>query len=284
MPGTLYIVATPIGNLSDLTTRAQQVLGMVGTVAAEDSRHARTLLEQTSFSGKIVTYHDFSDDRQLGQLIELLRNEADVALISDAGTPLISDPGYKLVRQAREEGLPVIPIPGPSALTAAISVAGLPTDRFSFEGFLPSKVTARRKRIYNLVNDSRTLIFYESPHRIVDCVQDLKELLGTERNVFLAREMTKKFEQHFSGTLSKCHSWLQEDDNHTKGEFVVIVAGASEEAISAQLQVSAMQLVTDLRKDLPLKRAVALAAQLTGARKNELYTAALAAEQAGSES
>lgn len=278
MTGTLYIVATPIGNLSDISKRAEQVLYDVDLIAAEDSRHARTLLDQVGFKGKVVAYHDFSDQAKAQQLIDKLQSGQSIALISDAGTPLISDPGYKLVRAAREHDLMVIPIPGPSAVSAALSVAGLPTDRFSFEGFLPSKKTARQKQLATLVNESRTLVFFESTHRIEDCLVDMSDAFGESRVVFLAREMTKKFEQHFLGSLKECIDWLKEDDLHKKGEFVLVVDGVSESETSAQNYELGMELVKELRHDVSLKRAVALAAKISGARKNELYDAALKLE------
>ena len=278
MSGVLYIVATPIGNLGDITERARQVLGEAEIIAVEDTRRARILLDLTDFDGKLIAYHDFSDTKKAQAIIDTLVQGHNVALISDAGTPLISDPGYKLVRRAREAGVSIYPIPGVSALTAAISVAGLPTDRFSFEGFLPHKETARRKRLDLLSDDTRSLVFYESPHRIVASVTDMAKSFGDARKIFLAREMTKKFEQHFDGSLAECISWLQADSQHTKGEFVLVVAGASDTEESERVQAKGLQLVKALRTDVSLKRAVALASELTGARKNDLYSAALADE------
>ncbi len=276
--GVLYIVATPIGNLRDLSERAQQILSEATIIAAEDTRHARQLLAQTAFVGKLIAYHDFGEDRQAENLISLLQRGESVALISDAGTPLISDPGFKLVRQAREEGYAVIPIPGPCALAAALSVAGIATDRFVFEGFLPNKATARRKRLTKLVAETRTLVFYESPHRIVTTVADMATCFGDERTVFLAREMTKKFEEHFFGSMAECQLWLQESANRQKGEFSLVVAGIDEAQLESQALDTGLALVSKLRTDLSLKRSVVLAAELSGARKNELYELALKSE------
>ncbi len=278
MSGILYIVATPIGNLSDITERAIQVLSEVDLIAVEDTRRSRTLLDLTGFDGKLIAYHDFSDANKAEAIIDALVQGDSVALISDAGTPLISDPGYKLVRRARDTGVSIYPIPGVSALTAAISVAGLPTDRFSFEGFLPHKEAARCRRLDSLSEDTRSLVFYESPHRIVASVSDMAESFGEERKIFLAREMTKKFEQHFYGNLAACRFWLQSDSQHTRGEFVLVVAGASDSEVSERVQAKGLRLVKKLRTDVSLKRAVALAAEISGARKNDLYSAALADE------
>lgn len=278
-PGVLYIVATPIGNLADISARAEQVLSQAAVIAAEDTRHAKQLLARTDFSGKLMAYHDHSDDKQAEKLVGILKAGTSVALISDAGTPLISDPGFKLVRLARQQGCPVYPIPGPSALAAALSVAGIATDRFIFEGFLPSKEAARRKRLTELAPESRTLVFYESPHRILATVSDMASCLEPTRTLFLAREMTKKFEEHYFGELGECLRWLQDNPNRQKGEYSIVLAGMSEAQIQSQALDSALAMVSTLRRDLSLKRSVALAAEFTGARKNELYDRALKQEQ-----
>ena len=198
-----------------------------------------------------------------------------MALISDAGTPLISDPGYKLVTMAREKQLAVIPIPGPSALVAALCVSGLATDRFSFEGFLPSKSTARQKRLLNLAEESRTMVFYESTHRINECLADMQQVFTTQRMVFIARELTKRFESHFLGSAGACIEWLAADANQQKGEFVVIVAGCDEQTVESRKHDQAMEIVRLLKPEMSMKKAVSLASKISGARKNLLYESAL---------
>lgn len=276
--GTLYVVATPIGNLADLSDRARAVLSQVEVIAAEDTRHSKQLLAGFHVAGRLQPYHDFSNSSQTDKLLRCLLDGESVALISDAGTPLISDPGFKLVKVVREQGIPVFPVPGACALTAALSVAGLPTDRFVFEGFLPSKTKARQERLQQLYDEERTVVFYESPHRIADCVQSMGHVFGGQRLIFLAREMTKKFEQHFLGSLDDCASWIAADAHRKKGEFVLILAGADQQERQQRRQQQGVELVRELRADMPLKKAVALAATYTGARKNELYSAALADE------
>ena len=276
--GTLYIVATPIGNLADISRRAEEILSQVSVIAAEDTRHTRQLLDHFGINASLQAYHDFSDMAKTEQLLQRLVAGDSVALVSDAGTPLISDPGFKLVREARQRSVPVIPIPGASAVTAALSVAGLPTDRFVFEGFLPAKEGPRKARLQELSQETRTLVFYESPHRIAAAIEAMGHCLGQHRGMFLAREMTKKFEEHFFGTLGECSAWLSLDANHQKGEFVVIVAGADEGELAQKAQESALELVLTLREDVSLKRAVALVSQLLGVRKNELYSRALLSE------
>ncbi len=274
--GTLYVVATPIGNLADLTQRARAVLSQVDLIAAEDTRHTQQLLAGFSCRGRLQSYHDFSKQDQTGKLIRSLQNGESVALVSDAGTPLISDPGFKLVKMVRQQDIPVLPIPGACALTAALSVAGLPTDRFVFEGFLPSKTNARIEYLQQLSGESRTLVFYESPHRIAASLQAMHQVFGADRFAFVAREMTKKFEEHFLGRLEECCNWVAADEYREKGEFVVVVAGADKEALVRLRQQKGLDMVRDLRGSMPLKKAVVLAAGYSGASKNELYSAALA--------
>ena len=281
--GTLYIVATPLGNLADISQRARDTLARVELIAAEDTRHSRSLLEHFGISTQLLAYHDHSSPRAAERILARLAAGGSVALISDAGTPLISDPGFRLVRQARQAGFGVIPVPGPAALVAALSVAGLPTDRFAFEGFPPARRAARREAFNRLASESRTLVFYESSHRIGDCVADMDEAFGTDREIFLGRELTKRFETHFFGKLGACRQWLAADAVQRKGEFVLVLAGAPAQSDEAAALDRALAMVAVLREELSLKKAVALGSRLTGVRKNALYEAALAAEQASQE-
>ncbi len=271
----LFIVATPIGNLDDFSLRAIEVLKAVDLVAAEDTRHSKKLLQHYQIDTPMVSYHDFSDLTETLKLIELLQAGKSIALISDAGTPLISDPGYRLVSEARSADIPVLPIPGASALTAALSVSGLPTDRFSFEGFLPAKQVARVKKLQLLELDSRTLVFYESPHRIQASLADMTAVFGESRKTFVGRELTKKFESHFLGDLQQCLQWVEADANNQKGEFVIVVAGNDDDKDEDSKLQQAMAIVHTLSADLSMKRAVALASEITGTRKNLLYDKAL---------
>jgi len=273
--GSLYVVATPIGNLEDITPRAVSLLSAVDLIAAEDTRHSKPLLDKFSISTPLRSYHDFSSDAATESIVSDLQSGKSVALISDAGTPLISDPGFRLVRCVREAGIEVIPVPGVSALIAALSVAGLPTDRFCFEGFLPAKTGARCNALQMLVDEQRTLVFYESPHRIRDTLDDMAGVFGSERRIFIAREMTKKFETHFYGSLKESLTWYDADSNNGKGEFVVVVHGCSDEQLQEQRLRNALPLVDELRQQMSMKAAVALASKITGVRKNALYQTVL---------
>lgn len=273
--GKLFVVATPIGNLDDFTPRAVQVLQEVALIAAEDTRHSKPLMERFSIETPLRSYHDFSSSGAAEKLLQELLGGRSIALISDAGTPLISDPGFKLVKEVRKAGVEVIPVPGASALTAALSVAGLPTDRFCFEGFLPAKSGARLNTLQALAEEERTLIFYESPHRIAEVLQDMLTVFGAQRQFFLAREMTKKFETHFYGSLAEAVAWLTADANNSRGEFVLAIQGSDPEEVQRQLLARALPLVRELQLDLSMKKAVALVSKLTGVRKNTLYQAVL---------
>lgn len=273
--GCLYVVATPIGNLADFSDRGREALAAADCIAAEDTRHSGKLLAHFGIRRPLLSYHDHSGGRIRDKLLRMLRDGAKVALISDAGTPLISDPGYDLVKAAREEGIEVLPIPGPSALTAALSVSGLPTDRFLFAGFLPAVQAGRRKRIEELKDEAATWILYESSHRVLDCVDDLIAILGDERRIFIAREMTKQFESHFLGSLDQAASWLRADANHLKGEFVLVLAGHEAKAGEDERLPEALRIVALLKDDLPLKKSTAIAAKITGLRKNDIYRAAV---------
>ena len=281
--GTLYIVATPIGNLEDISARAIAVLKQVDLIAAEDTRHSKRLLQHFAIATPLTSYHDFSSDSEVKKLLDELGVGRSLALISDAGTPLISDPGYRLVEMARSRGISVIPVPGASAVIAALSVAGIPSDRFYFEGFLPAKSTQRCKRLAALAEETSTLVFYESPHRIVACLNDMATVIAEpdKRKVFVARELTKKFESHFLGSLLEAASWVASDENNSRGEFVLVLEGRATKLGSDidALMLKAIDVAELLSAEVSMKRAVALAAQLVGVRKNALYAAMLEKEQ-----
>jgi 16S rRNA (cytidine1402-2'-O)-methyltransferase len=273
-PGSLYVVATPIGNLGDMTPRAVEVLSSVERIAAEDTRHSRKLLQHFAIQTPLVAVHEHNEREIAPRLVAQLRAGGSVALISDAGTPLISDPGFNLVRLAREAGVRVVPVPGPSALVCALSVSGLATDRFVFEGFLPAKRAARRARLAELHHDSRTLVLYESSHRIVECLRDLAEVFGGERHAVLARELTKQFETVRGASLEELAQWVTADSNQQKGEIVLLVAGRSQPD-KHQVTAEAEKLLAILLEELPVKLAAKLAARITGLNKRDLYDRAL---------
>ena len=273
--GCLYVVATPIGNLGDFSRRGREVLDSVDCIATEDTRHSAKLLDHYGIRRPLLAYHEHSGAGVREKLLGMLRDGASVALISDAGTPLISDPGHALVKAAREQDSQVIPVPGPSALLAALSVAGLPTDRFRFEGFPPAAQTARRKRLRDLQGEPATWVLYESSHRILDCVGDLIAVLGPDRGIFIAREMTKQFESHFRGSLAEAAAWLESDENQRKGEFVLLLAGYEAKDQATERLPEALRIVSLLQSELPLTRAAALAAKITGVRKKPIYEAAV---------
>ncbi|WP_168177289.1 16S rRNA (cytidine(1402)-2'-O)-methyltransferase [Pseudomonas sp. PA1(2017)] len=279
--GTLFVVATPIGNLDDLSARALKVLGDVSLIAAEDTRHSARLMQHFGIGTPLAACHEHNERDEGNRFIERLLAGDDVALISDAGTPLISDPGYHLVRQARAAGVRVVPVPGACALIAALSAAGLPSDRFVFEGFLPAKTVGRRARLELVREEPRTLIFYEAPHRILECLQDMREVFGGERQALLARELTKTFETLQGMPLDQLCEWVAADANQQRGECVVLVAGWQAPEDEASVSVEALRVLDLLLAEMPLKRAAALAAQITGVRKNLLYQAALERQQDG---
>jgi 16S rRNA (cytidine1402-2'-O)-methyltransferase len=262
------VVATPLGNLDDISRRALDVLERVELIAAEDTRHSRRLLSHYGIHTALTSLHEHNErDKLPGLLARLAAGEA-LALISDAGTPLVSDPGFLLVRAAREAGHPVVPVPGPSALICALSAAGLPSDRFLFEGFAPRRPAARRSWLESLRGEPRTLVFYEASHRILDTLKDLAELFGPERRGVLARELTKLHETFIAAGLGELARRVEADPQQRKGEFVVLVAGA--EPVGTAVGETA-RVLRILAAELPLKRAAALTAQITGARRNELY-------------
>lgn len=272
--GTLYVVATPIGNLADMVPRAVEALQTVALIAAEDTRHSSRLLAHFDIKTPVVAYHDHSDDQRTENILQRLLAGENVALISDAGTPLVSDPGYRLVRQARLRGVQVVPVPGACAMIAALSAAGLPSDRFAFEGFLPAKQTARCNLLQSLVNEPRTLIFYEAPHRILETLQDIAQVFGPEREVVIARELTKTFETIRGGAVAEIAAWVTGDTNQQRGEIVLLVHGAAAPA-TAQMSQEAERVMRVLLNELPIKQAASLGAKLTGLKKNFLYQWAL---------
>ena len=270
----LYVVATPIGNLGDISDRALETLKSVDLIAAEDTRHSGRLLKHFGIETPLRAYHDHNEKQQADWLLQQLKQGKKVALISDAGTPLISDPGYQLVRVVREQGIAVTPVPGPSALVAALCVSGLPADRFVFEGFLPAKSKGRRERLAQLARETRTLVFYESPHRILASLEDMLEEFGRDRSVVLARELTKAYETIHGDTLENLLNWVAADSHQQLGEMVIIVRGADLQEDEADNSESD-RVLTLLLEELPLKQAAALAAKITGRHKNELYARAL---------
>lgn len=268
--GRLWVVATPIGNLDDLSTRAAEILRTVDLVAAEDTRHSGPLLARVGSRARAIALHEHNEREQAARIVESLLQGSDVALISDAGTPLVSDPGFRLVRAAREAGIVVSPVPGACAAIAALSVAGLPSDRFVFEGFLAAKASARRQRLGELVAETRTLIFYESSHRILAALEDMAAVFGEARLVVVARELTKVFETVLSGPLAGIVGRVRDEANQQRGEFVVLVAGASEEQADARL-AEGRRVFALLCEELPPAKAARMAAAITGAPRKLLY-------------
>lgn len=273
--GSLYVVATPIGNLDDMSVRALKVLREVALIAAEDTRHSLRLMQHFGIATPLAACHEHNERDEGSRFIARLLAGDNVALISDAGTPLISDPGYHLVRQARAAGIQVVPVPGACALIAALSAAGLPSDRFIFEGFLPAKTVGRRARLELLKEEPRTVIFYEAPHRILECLQDMEEIFGADRPAVLGRELTKTFETLKGLPLGELRAFVEGDSNQQRGECVVLVAGWSEPEGEDVIGTEARRVLDLLLQEMPLKRAAALAAEITGVRKNLLYQVAL---------
>ncbi|MGD9861294.1 MAG: 16S rRNA (cytidine(1402)-2'-O)-methyltransferase [Marinobacterium sp.] len=267
----LYIVATPIGNLADLSARAQEVLGSVDYIAAEDTRYSGRLLAHFTIKAPMISVHDHNERQRSEHIINLLAAGHSIALVSDAGTPLISDPGFHLVRAVREAGYRVSPVPGCCAFVAALSASGLPSDRFQFIGFLPPKSGARLQALQPYVAHTETLIFYESTHRIVDSLSAMAEVFGGDRYAVIARELTKTFETIHGDTLTNLLDWIQADANQQRGEFVVLVHGAPAVELGEQVDPEAERIVRILAKELPPKKAAGLAAEITGEKKNRLY-------------
>ena len=273
--GTLYVVATPIGNLGDLTARAQEILGTVDLIAAEDTRHTRQLLQAFGLQTPTIALHEHNETHKAADLMRELEAGRSIALVSDAGTPLISDPGFSVVAAARAARVPVIAIPGACAAIAAVSVAGLPTDRFVFEGFLPAKAAARREQLHALSYETRTLVFYEAPHRIVDVLADMAAAFGSDREAALSRELTKRFETLYRDTLGALAAKAADDADMQRGEIVIVVAGRAGAAQSHEA-ADAERVLRVLVEDLSPSRAAKIAARLTGAKRADLYEKALA--------
>lgn len=267
--GTLYIVATPIGNLEDITLRALRILAEVDLIAAEDTRHSQRLLQHYDISTRLTSLHDHNESQRAKQLIEKIKLGENIALISDAGTPLISDPGYGLVSQCRDSGVNVVPLPGPCAVITALCSAGLATDRFKFEGFLPVKAVAKQQALQRLLTETSTSVFYESPRRVADTVKQIVSELGEERQMVVAKELTKTFETFYSGSAQACLIWLEADTNHQRGEFVLLVAGEKQD--QTEVSADALKLLKLLMKELPLKKAAAITAEQYDLKKNHLY-------------
>jgi 16S rRNA (cytidine1402-2'-O)-methyltransferase len=270
-PGNLSVVATPIGHRDDLSVRAMEVLRGVDVIAAEDTRHSRPLLQHHRIDVPLVALHEYNERETVDALVQRMREGQSVALISDAGTPLISDPGFRLVRAARAAGIRCVPVPGACAAIAALSVAGLPSDRFVFEGFLPPKAAARRSRLQELAGDPRTVIFYESSHRVAESLADMCAVFGGEREAVLARELTKLFETVIGEPLAELADRVARDPDQQRGECVILVAGRGDEA-DARL-AEGQRVFALLREELPPAKAARLAAAITGAPRKALYEA-----------
>ena len=276
--GKLFIVPTPIGNLEDITLRGIRVLNEVDLIAAEDTRHSQKLLQHFDIKTRLISLHDHNETQRAVQLIEKLHQGMNIALISDAGTPLISDPGYGLVNQCRANAVEVIPLPGACAAITALSGAGLATDRFRFEGFLPAKQLAKTQALESLARETATSVFYESPRRIADTVQAVVNVLGGERKVVVATELSKTFETFYSGTADEALEWLHADSNHQRGEFVLMIAGHKTDA--NEIPEEALKLLKLLMGELPPKKAAGIVAQQYGLKKNTLYQMGLGFSEA----
>lgn len=275
--GQLYVVSTPIGNLADMTERAIGVLAQVDIIACEDTRHTQRLLNHFAISNKTISLHDHNERQRQDYFLQLLQEGKSIALVSDAGTPLISDPGFHIVSFLREHDIRIVPVPGACAAISALSVAGLPTDRFTFEGFLPSKSGARQKTLAALANEERTMVFYDAPRRAIDTVADIVEVLGGERRVVMARELTKTFETVYSDSAQNILDWLNEDPNQLKGEMVLIIAGKPKDNTGISPEIA--KTLEILLEELPPKKACAVAAKIYGVKKNTLYDFALTLKQ-----
>ncbi len=270
--GILYVVATPIGNLGDISSRAKEVLASVDVVLAEDTRHSRKLLTRLGLEKKLISMHEHNEIARIPKIIQLLGDGQCVALISDAGTPLLSDPGYRLLKAAREQGIQAVPVPGPSALTAALSVAGLPTDRFVFEGFLPAKSGARARHLKLLLAEPRTMVFYEAPHRLLKVLDDMAQILGGERPACVARELTKKFETVYYGTLEELAERAKRERDMGRGELVIVVSGADGSVTAGAQDISV--LLDELLSELSPAKAARIASRVSGLPRQEIYALA----------
>ncbi|HFC91538.1 MAG TPA: 16S rRNA (cytidine(1402)-2'-O)-methyltransferase [Leucothrix mucor] len=278
--GALYIVATPIGNLADITQRAIETLSLVDRVCAEDTRNTRKLLTHLGIKKTLVALHDHNETQKIDSVAHWLSEGENIALVSDAGTPLISDPGYHLVKALRKMDFQIVPIPGASAIISALSAAGLATNKFSFEGFLPAKEAGRKQALLVNIDSTYTQVYYESSHRIVHSIATMLDVFGADKKVVLARELTKLYEQFFYGTLGDLHSWLVEDKMHQKGEFVIMLAATEAKKNECEVMNSTIeQVLATLIEELPLKQAAKIAAKLTGISKNALYKQGLKLQQ-----
>lgn len=276
---TLYIVPTPIGNLGDITQRALDVLSHVDLIAAEDTRHTGLLLQHFAINARLYALHDHNEQQKADQLISKLQQGLSIALVSDAGTPLINDPGYHLVNQCRKNGIKVVPLPGACAAITALSAAGLPSDRFCYEGFLPAKTKSRQDCLRDLAQEPRTLIFYESTHRLLDSLADMVTVWGEARYVVLARELTKTWETIQGMPVGELLNWVREDENRRKGEMVLIVEGYQKPQ-EDHFAPEVLRTLAILQKELPLKKAAAVTAEIYGVKKNALYKHVIAQNEA----
>jgi 16S rRNA (cytidine1402-2'-O)-methyltransferase len=272
--GILYVVATPIGNLGDITLRALEILKSVDAIAAEDTRHSSGLLNHFGISKKLIAVHEHNEQQSAEKLLAQLKSGENIALVTDAGTPAVSDPGAIVVKIVREAGIKVVPIPGASAVVAALSASGISQNGFYFHGFLPASGAARRKILEQLKAQTVTLVLYEAPHRIIECVEDIAKVLGDERQITFCRELTKTFETIYTCPVGRASSWLQADANQQRGEFVLLIEAAP--AVDAQeISEEAQRVLKCLLAELPLKQAVSLATEITSLKKNDLYEFAL---------
>jgi 16S rRNA (cytidine1402-2'-O)-methyltransferase len=276
--GTLYVVATPIGNLGDITLRALEILKSVDAIAAEDTRHTSGLLSHFGISKKLIAVHEHNELQSAEKLLLQLKNGENIALVTDAGTPAVSDPGAMVVNVVRKAGIQVVPIPGVSALVTALSASGITQNGFYFHGFLPASGAARRKILEQLKSQSVTLVFYEAPHRIIECIEDIAKVLGEDRQITFARELTKTFETIYTCPADLASAWLQADSNQQRGEFVLLVEAAPVKVVQ-EISEEAQRVLKCLLAELPLKQAVALATEITNLKKNDLYEFALRLKQ-----
>lgn len=267
--GVLYVVATPIGNMQDLTLRAQDILTHVDLIAAEDTRHSRYLLNHFSINTPLMALHEHNEQQATQKLLAQLQQGKNIALISDAGTPLISDPGSELTRILHAENIKIVPIPGASAVISALSVAGFPADQFIFAGFIPPKENARRQFLETFLTEIRTTVFYEAPHRILSCITAMEQVFGDKREIALVKELTKLFETIYRAPLSDVITWLEEDPVRQKGEFVIVLSGATPQECS--IDAETQRILNLARQQLPLKKAAKLVSDITGISKNQLY-------------
>ena len=275
MCGKLYVVATPIGNLADFSYRAVEILKKVDLIAAEDTRHVKMLLQHYAINNKVISLHQHNEEKAAPGLVDKIKQGQSIALVSDAGTPLLSDPGMPLVKLAKQEGVEVSPIPGACALIAALSVSGLPVTRFTFEGFLPRTSSARKAFFTSRKNETATWVYYESSHRILASLEDLLEIISGDRRIVVARELTKLYETVVNDSLDHVLEQVKNDANMQKGEFVVLVEGAVIEKKNASITEEQQRILAVLLKECSIKSAVAMAVEITGARKKVLYQAAL---------